>query len=104
MRPAQIRLYSVAAPLLVFMPVGFAFGEIGAFLRGPEVRLIVAELLTQAAERPTAIMCSEGDHRHCHRYTLLTPVLLDLDTRVLHIQPDGSLVDEEEEPRQLALF
>jgi uncharacterized protein (DUF488 family) len=64
----------------------------------------IADLLAQAAERPTAIMCSEGDHRRCHRYTLITPALLDLDTRVLHIQPDGSVVDEEEEPRQLALF
>lgn len=64
----------------------------------------IAALLAQAAERRTAIMCSEGDHRHCHRYTLITPVLLGLDTRVLHIQPDGSLVDEEEQPRQLALF
>jgi uncharacterized protein (DUF488 family) len=64
----------------------------------------ITALLAQAAERRTAIMCSEGDHRHCHRYTLITPVLLDLDTRVLHIQPDGSLVDEEEQPRQLALF
>lgn len=64
----------------------------------------VSALLALAAERRTAIMCSEGDHRHCHRYTLITPVLLDLDTQVIHIQPDGSLVDEEEQPRQLTLF
>jgi uncharacterized protein (DUF488 family) len=64
----------------------------------------IADLLAQAAARPTAIMCSEGDHRHCHRYKLITPALLDLGSRVLHIQPDGSVVDEEEEPRQLALF
>jgi uncharacterized protein (DUF488 family) len=64
----------------------------------------IADLLARAAERRTAIMCSEGDHRHCHRWSLITPALLELDTRVLHIQPDGSVVDEEEEPRQLALF
>lgn len=64
----------------------------------------IADLLAQAVGRRTVIMCSEGDHRHCHRYKLLTPALLDLGSRVLHIQPDGSVVDEEEEPRQLALF
>jgi uncharacterized protein (DUF488 family) len=64
----------------------------------------IASLLNLAAERRTAIMCSEGDHRQCHRHKLITPALLDRDTHVLHIQPDGSLVDENKEPRQLALF
>jgi uncharacterized protein (DUF488 family) len=49
-------------------------------------------------------MCSEGDHRQCHRHKLITPILLDNDLEVLHIQPDGSLVDERMEPRQLTLF
>ena len=64
----------------------------------------IADLLAQAASRRTVIMCSEGDHRHCHRYKLISPALLDLGSRVLHIQPDGSVVDEEEEPRQISLF
>jgi uncharacterized protein (DUF488 family) len=64
----------------------------------------VVELLALASRRPTAIMCAEGDHRRCHRYKLITPALLDRQVRVLHIQPDGSLVDEEQEPRQLSLF
>ena len=64
----------------------------------------VAELVALAAERPTAMMCAEGDHRRCHRHKLITPALLDQDVRVLHIQPDGSLVDEEQEPKQLSLF
>jgi len=64
----------------------------------------VAGLLALAAGRPTAIMCAEGDHRRCHRYKLITPALLDRDVRVLHIQPDGSVVDEALEPRQLSLF
>ncbi len=64
----------------------------------------IDELLTLAAERRTAIMCSEGDHRQCHRHSLITPVLLDRGVHVLHIQPDGSLVNEAEEPRQLTLF
>jgi uncharacterized protein (DUF488 family) len=64
----------------------------------------IAHLIDLAARRPTAIMCSEGDHHHCHRYKLITPALLDQDVYVLHIQPDGSLIDEAQEPRQLALF
>jgi uncharacterized protein (DUF488 family) len=64
----------------------------------------VADLVALAAERPTAMMCAEGDHRRCHRHKLITPALLDQNVRVLHIQPDGSLVDEAQEPKQLSLF
>ncbi|MFN2225065.1 MAG: DUF488 family protein [Anaerolineae bacterium] len=64
----------------------------------------VARLLTLADRRPTAIMCAEGDHRRCHRYKLITPALLDRAVHVLHIQPDGSVVDETQEPKQLSLF
>jgi uncharacterized protein (DUF488 family) len=74
----------------------------------PAFRQAIADLLALAAEQPTAIMCSEGDHRKCHRHKLLTPALLDPDlgvrVHVLHIQPDGTIVDEDKEPRQLALF
>lgn len=70
----------------------------------PAFRSGIAELLTLAAPLRTAIMCAEGDHRQCHRYKLITPSLLDLGTHVLHIQPDGSLVDDESEPTQLRLF
>lgn len=70
----------------------------------PGFRRGVDSLLDLAAERHTAIMCSEGDHRQCHRHKLITPALLDQGIHVLHIQPDGSLVDENKEPRQLALF
>jgi uncharacterized protein (DUF488 family) len=62
------------------------------------------ELLALAAESQTAIMCSEGDHRSCHRYKLITPALQEREIRVLHIQPDGSLVDEDDIPKQLSLF
>lgn len=64
----------------------------------------VSSLLGLGAERRVAIMCSEGDHRQCHRHKLITPALLDLGVHVVHIQPDGSLVDEDKEPKQLALF
>lgn len=64
----------------------------------------IAELISLAGEQRTAIMCAEGDHRRCHRSLLITPALLDQEVRVLHIQPDGSLVDEQDQPRQLSLF
>ncbi|MGD9315631.1 MAG: DUF488 domain-containing protein [Anaerolineae bacterium] len=69
-----------------------------AFQRG------IADLMAQAAHRSTAIMCSEGDHRQCHRHKLITPILLDNNLDVLHIQPDGSLVDERTVPKQLTMF
>ena len=64
----------------------------------------IADLMALAAQRSTAIMCSEGDHRQCHRHKLITPILLDNNVDVLHIQPDGGLVDEREVPKQLTLF
>jgi len=70
----------------------------------PAFEQAITELLDWASRQRTAIMCSEGDHRQCHRHKLITPALLDRGSHVLHIQPDGSLVDEDEEPRQLALF
>jgi uncharacterized protein (DUF488 family) len=70
----------------------------------PSFRQGIAELVALATETRTTIMCSEGDHRQCHRHKLITPVLLDQDFGVLHIQPDGSLVDELQEPKQLSLF
>jgi uncharacterized protein (DUF488 family) len=72
--------------------------------RNPSFQQGIAELLALAASERTAIMCSEGDHRQCHRHKLITPALLDLDVSVLHIQPDGTVVDEQKEPRQLTLF
>ena len=64
----------------------------------------IADLLAEGMLRRTAILCAEGDHRHCHRYKLITPALVERNAHVLHIQPDGTLVDEEAAPRQLALF
>jgi uncharacterized protein (DUF488 family) len=64
----------------------------------------ITELVALASGKQIAVMCSEGDHRQCHRYKLITPALLALDFSVLHIQADGTLVDEQSEPRQLSLF
>jgi len=62
------------------------------------------QLIAVAAQRPTAMMCSEGDHEHCHRALLITPHLLARSVRVIHIQPDGHLMEAQEGPRQLSLF
>jgi uncharacterized protein (DUF488 family) len=64
----------------------------------------LAEVMRLADQQRTAIMCAEGDHRRCHRHKLIAPALIELGTEVVHIQPDGSLVQERAEPRQLALF
>ncbi len=64
----------------------------------------IAELLALAAQARVVIMCAEGDYHHCHRYLLITPALLEHQAKVIHIQPDGSLVREGQEPQQLSLF
>ncbi len=70
----------------------------------PAFRQGIDRLVALADQQRLAVMCSEGDHRQCHRHKLITPALLDREAHVLHIQPDGKVVDEEKEPRQLALF
>lgn len=64
----------------------------------------IRDLLALAHRSRTAIMCSEGDHRTCHRHKLITPTLVEQGVEVMHIQPDGTVVDERSQPRQLALF
>jgi len=64
----------------------------------------LATLLDLAEQGRTTIMCAEGDHRRCHRTHLIAPALLDRDVRILHIQTDGSLVEQNQEPRQLSFF
>ncbi len=49
-------------------------------------------------------MCSEGDHRRCHRHMLITQTLLERGVHVRHIQSDGTTVEGERIPRQLSLF
>jgi uncharacterized protein (DUF488 family) len=61
-------------------------------------------LLPLAQSQPVALMCSEGDHRRCHRHLLITQTLLKRDVDVEHIQPDGSLIPGTPEAEQLSLF
>ena len=64
----------------------------------------IDQLLDLARAACAAVMCGEGDHTHCHRNLLIAQTLLERGVRVQHIQPDGSLVEGEIEPRQLSLF
>jgi uncharacterized protein (DUF488 family) len=79
-------------------------GDYDQMRASPIFQQAIVDLLSLASEEHVAIMCSEGDHRRCHRTLLIMPALLDQDAQVLHIQPDGALVDEEKEPKQLSLF
>ena len=64
----------------------------------------IDRLLDLARAEQVAVMCSEGDHRQCHRHLLVTQTLLARDVHVLHIQPDGTTVEGELVARQLSLF
>jgi uncharacterized protein (DUF488 family) len=64
----------------------------------------VDRLLELARTERVAVMCSEGDHRRCHRHLLITQTLLKRGIRVRHIQPDGGTVDGEQVAQQLSLF
>jgi uncharacterized protein (DUF488 family) len=70
----------------------------------PSFRAGIEELLDLARTGVVAMMCSEGDHQHCHRALLITPSLLALDARVIHIQADGRPIEALPEPKQLSLF
>ena len=64
----------------------------------------IHQLLELAESEQVVVMCSEGDHRACHRHMLITQTLLGRGVQVLHIQPDGTRVEGERIPQQLSLF
>ena len=70
----------------------------------PAYQAGIDQLLDLAGTEQAAVMCSEGDHRRCHRHLLITQTLLGRGVRVLHIQSDGATVEAQPEPQQLSLF
>ena len=64
----------------------------------------IEHLRDLARTERVAVMCAEGDHRHCHRHWLIAQTLLARGVRVLHIQPNGTTVSGESEPHQASLF
>lgn len=93
-RPADPGLYAPGGE----RPDYDRMAQAPAYLAGLE------RLLALAGEQRLAVMCSEGDHRQCHRQHLITETLLARRVTVLHIQPDGATVPGEATPRQLSLF
>jgi uncharacterized protein (DUF488 family) len=70
----------------------------------PPFQAGIEQLLALACSSSVAMMCSEGDYRHCHRTHLITPELLARGARVIHIRPDGKTMEAHPEPKQLNLF
>jgi uncharacterized protein (DUF488 family) len=70
----------------------------------PTFQAGVDRLLALAQEGIVTMMCSEGDYRRCHRTLLITPQLMERGARVIHIRPDGEVVEARPEPKQLTLF
>jgi uncharacterized protein (DUF488 family) len=64
----------------------------------------IGELLELARREQIAVMCSEGDHRHCHRHLLIAQTLLARGVHVRHIQPDGRTVEGERIAQQLSFL
>jgi uncharacterized protein (DUF488 family) len=54
----------------------------------------IVALCELAVEARVAIMCGEGDYRQCHRERLIGRTLRGRGVIVLHIQPDGTVVQE----------
>jgi uncharacterized protein (DUF488 family) len=74
----------------------------------PFYREGIERLKREAAGRCLAVMCSEADYRHCHRYNLITRSLVKEGVEVQHILHSGGLDPTElndfrSELRQLAL-
>ncbi len=65
-----------------------AFRAYADHMATPGFRTALAELEELAAERPSAIMCSEGLWWRCHRRLVADALLVD-GWAVVHIGPDG---------------
>jgi len=72
--------------------------------QSPTYQAGIDRLLDLARGERVAVMCSEGDHRRCHRHLLIAQTLLERGVRVLHIQPDGRTVKGERIARQLSFL
>ena len=70
----------------------------------PDYQAGIDELLDMDAHHRVAVMCSEGDHKECHRHRLVSQTLLRRGARVVHIKPDGQAVEGERVAEQLSLF
>ena len=67
-----------------------SFRNYADHMASDEFRQGVAKLVDIAGNRRTAIMCAEGDYRHCHRH-LLCDHLLANGISVQHVCPNGEI-------------
>jgi len=91
-RPSSPDFYSAGSP------------DYGRMEAAPAYQAGIDELLKMGANDRVAVMCSEGDHKECHRHRLISQTLLKRGARVVHIKPDGQTVDGERVAEQLSLF
>lgn len=70
-----------------------AFRAYAAHLRSPEGMAAVADLVADAARRPTAMMCGETLWWRCHRRIIADVVSLVHQVRVRHLDPAGGVTE-----------
>lgn len=66
----------------------------GAMAREPQFGVAIERLLDGARNHRIALVCSEGDPRHCHRRLLVGKVLTDRGAELRHIQRNGEVLVE----------
>ncbi len=72
-----------------------AFRAYAAYTRTPEFRAAITDLLADASNRPTAIMCSESVWWRCHRRIIADVLVLEHGVPVEHLMHDGRLTSAE---------
>ena len=75
-----------------------SFRNYADYMATDEFRQGVARLMEIAGGQPAAIMCAEGDYRHCHR-RLLSDHLVANGVTVQHIFPSGEAKPHKLTPR-----
>ncbi|MFC4145242.1 DUF488 domain-containing protein [Micromonospora mangrovi] len=68
-----------------------AFRAYAAWTRTPEFDAALDAVLADAAERTTAVLCSESVWWRCHRRLIADVTLLGRGVPVEHLMPDGRL-------------
>jgi uncharacterized protein (DUF488 family) len=68
-----------------------AFRGYAAHMRGSAFAAALDAVLAEAAAQPTAVMCSEGHWKNCHRRLIADACALGRGVPVLHLLQDGRL-------------
>jgi uncharacterized protein (DUF488 family) len=75
-----------------------SFRGYAGYTRDPLFLASMDRLLSQAADRRTAVMCSEAVWWRCHRRLIADFALLARGVPVLHLMPDGRLTTHRPTP------